>query len=138
MINYPVDVENTRWALYDTDASAVLHRNRRWPRADGGEVINLAVNLVPLLEVVEDQPTYDPDTHRLTRNDPVVDIAANTITTEWTLVPLDQAELDEIAEREQIKAVYQAVKNGVGTNLERLVRVEKVLAHLLKLEYGEQ
>lgn len=137
MINYPVDVENTRWAAYRVSTQEVVRRNMRWPRADGGEIVGLDPDLVPLLEVREDQPAYDPATERLEAATPVVDVDANTHTQGWSVVARSQQEIDDEAEREQAKAAYLALKNGEGTQLERLVRVEKVAAHLLKAAYGE-
>lgn len=39
------------------------------------------------------------------------------------------------AELEQIKAVHQDLKNGTGSNAQRLNRVERVLARILKDMY---
>ena len=46
-----------------------------------------------------------------------------------------QNQLDE-TERAQAKAVYQDLKDGTGTQLERLVRAERVAARLLRDAYG--
>jgi hypothetical protein len=136
MIDYPVDVENTRWASWRISTAEIEKHNRPWPRHDGGEIVNLSPDIVPLLEVQAPQPAFDPALQRLTRSDPVVDVEANTHTHGWTVVQIPQEELDDIAEREQAKAVYQDLKDGTGTQLQRLVRVEKVCAYLLKDLFG--
>ena len=136
MITYPVDVENTRWAAIRISDNTLIRRNEKWPRRDGGEITGLDPDIALLLEVLEPQPAYDTNTQRLQRSEAVVDIPGNTITTGWQVVAIPQEELDDAAELAQIKAVYLALKNGTGTQLERLVRVERVLARLLKDTYG--
>jgi hypothetical protein len=146
-ISYPVDVENTRWATWRISTAEIEKHNKPWPRHDGGEIVNLSPDIVPLLEVREDQPVYDPAIERVERADPVIDIPNNTHTHGWTVIPLTQEELDAIAqaeqdaadaaaELEQAKAMYQDLQDGVGTQLQRLVRVERVDAYLLKALFG--
>lgn len=136
MITYPVDVENTRWAAVRISDNSILKRNQKWPRRDGGEIVGLDPDIAPLLEVEGAQPNYDPATQRMQRTAPVIDIPANTITTGWEVVAIPQDEQDSAAELAQIRAAYLALKNGEGTQLQRLVRVERVLARLLKDTYG--
>ena len=146
-INYPVDVENTRWATWRISTAEIEKHNRPWPRLDGGEIVNLSPDIVPLLEVREDQPIYDPAVERIEVADPVVDVDANIHAHGYTVIALTQEELDAIAQAEQdaaeaaaelaqAKAMYQDLKNGVGTQLERLVRTEKTAAYLLKALFG--
>jgi hypothetical protein len=47
----------------------------------------------------------------------------------------EQARADDKEEREQIQAVYLDLKNGEGTQTQRLVRVEQVLSRILKDHY---
>ena len=61
----------------------------------------------------------------------------------WLLLDKTAAELalaqfiaDRAADLLQIRQVYTALKNGTGTNLERIVRCEKVLCRLLKDIFG--
>ena len=122
--------------MWSISQETILKHNRAWPVADGSEIPNLDPDFVPLLEVNEDQPVYDPATHYLARTEPVVDVNANTHTHGWEILPRSQEDLDAEAEREQAKAMYQDLKNGVGTQLERLVRTEKVCAYLLKDLFG--
>ena len=136
MITYPVDVKNTRWSLYDTNLSTITVHNKAWPDRFGREITTLESNLVPLLEVNEDQPVYDTATHHLTRSEPVVDVAANTHTHGWIIVPRSVEDLADEAEREIAKAQYADLMAGTGTQLERLVRTERVAAYMLKNMFG--
>ena len=135
MINYPVDPQS-RWSIWSISGAEILKHNKPWPRADGEEIVGLDPDIIPLLEVESAQPVYDPATHYLSRTAPVVDVNANTHTHGWEILPRPQADIDADAEREQAKAMYLDLKNGVGTQLERLVRTEKVCAYLLKNLYG--
>jgi hypothetical protein len=120
MIDYPVDVENTRWASWRISTSEIEKHNRPWPRHDGGEIVNLSPDIVPLLEVQATKPAFDPELQRLTRSDPVVDVEANTHTHGWTVEPLSQEDLDAIAERENALAQYDPMFNGEGTSAENV------------------
>ena len=136
MITYPVDVQNTRWAVWSISQAAILKHNKPWPRADGGEIVGLNPDIVPLLEVEETQPAYDPATERLERADPVVDVDANTHTHGWNVVARSQEDIDAEAEREQAKAAYLALKALSGTADERATRLENVVAFMLIDQYG--
>jgi hypothetical protein len=143
MITYPVDVENTKWAIWSISGNTALRTGKTWPRADGGELVGSDPDLVPLLEVRSAKPAYDPATQKLLAATPVADIPNNTYTYGWNIVALTQSELDAIAaettaqtERDQAKALYQDLKDGVGTATERLERVERVLARILKDTYS--
>lgn len=93
-INYPVDVENTRWSLYKLDTSEVISTRNKWSREDGGEIVGLDPNITFLLEVQDGKPTYEPSTHKLEKT-VTVDLPNNTITNGWSAVALTQAEIDE-------------------------------------------
>ena len=73
MITYPVDTA-TRWAIWSVAQADIIKHNKPWPRADGGEIVGLDPDLVPLLEVEGAQPAFDPLTHRLIRSAPVIDV----------------------------------------------------------------
>ena len=135
MITYPTD-PLSRWAMWSISQETILKHNRAWPVADGSEIPNLDPDFVPLLEVNEDQSVYDPATHYLNRTAAVVDVNANTHTHGWEILPRPQEDIDADAEREQAKAMYQLLQNGTGTQLERLVRTERVCAYLLKDLFG--
>jgi len=93
-ITYPVN-PNSRWSIYDTSLSEVIHRNKKWAVGDGGPIVGLQENLVMLLQVSEDRPTYDSSTQKLVKNE-VIDTNANTITTSWTTTSLTQEEIDAL------------------------------------------
>ena len=110
------------------------------------EVRNMASNFDPAevahkfdfrVVILQPDPVFDPATEKLQGYTYVVnpaDVEATRV-----VVALSQAELDalaEQAERDVAKALYQDLKNGVGNNTARLLRVEKVLARLLKDAYG--
>jgi hypothetical protein len=92
------------------------------------------------LKHVEDNtgPAYDPATQKLEREF-VDDDAAFTRTFRYKVVAMTTAEqtayqqgLADETERQQIKSIYQDLKNGTGTTAARLARVEKVCAWLLR------
>lgn len=135
-ITYPVDVENTRWSVVRISTNEIERHNKPWPRADGEEIVNLDADLVPLLEVQEARPVFDPEVERLERTTGVIDIPNNTHTHGWQIVPLNQEELDAKAELAQAKAAYQALKAHSGTAGERATRLENVVAYMLREQYG--
>lgn len=135
-ISYPVDVANTRWSIVRISTQDIIKTNQKWPRDDGAEIVGLSADIAPLLIVNQAQPAYNPATQKLERAAGVIDIPNNTHTFGWNVVALSQAELDDKTELTTIKAAYTALKNGTGTQLERLVRVEQVLSRVLKDQYA--
>ena len=136
MINYPVDVASTRWTVFEISTSSIMAHGRKWPRADGGEVLGQDPDIAMLLEVEGTQPVFDPAIERLVPLSPVIDVAANTRTREWTVEPIPQQDLDNAAELEAVKAQYAALKAHSGTAESRITRVENVLAYILKEMYA--
>ena len=141
-ISYPVP-EDSRWATWSISEALIKKHNAKWPRADGGPIVDQNPDIVPLLEVDVAAPEYDAATHRIERGTPVVDVPNNEHIHGWDIILLTQEELDQIAAdeewtQEQItaKAQYDDLQNSVGTNEERLVRTERVCAHLLKVVYN--
>ena len=134
-ITYPVPTDS-RWSIWSISDAEIKRHNKPWPRADGGEIVGLDPDLVPLLEVEEAQPAFDPATQRLERADAVVDVSANTHTHGWNVVARSQDDIDAEAEREQAKALYSALKAHSGTADERATRLENVVAYMLKDMYG--
>lgn len=134
-IIYPVDVENTRWSValistgeLDPDAK---HAGK-WLRTDGEEIVGLDADLVPLLEVQEAQPVFDPDIERLGRTAAVIDIPNNTHTHGWEIIPLTQDELDDAAEFALAKAAYLDLKAHSGSSAQRATLLENVVAYVIK------
>lgn len=138
--DYPVDLDGRYIRYSDADAD-VRGQIRAWPRADGMPIEGLDPDLRPLKVVIADRPAYDLDTHSLNPGW-VIDLVAEEYRREWTAVPLSAEDLAEIqedneleAERLQAIAIYQELKNGVGNNGERIVRIEKTVAHILRMLY---
>lgn len=149
-LSYPVDTD-ARYDIWDVAANdfAVGTRNGKtrklvgiqWGRKDGGEWIT-DPNLVPLLRVRLPNESYDSATQVLYEAKPVIDLVAQTSSYQYKARNLAQEELDRIAdeqaaeaELEIIKSMHQALKDGIGDNLARLERCERVLAYLLKKLY---
>jgi len=120
----------------------------RYARIELGLVVetrNMADNFEPTevlhkfdwrIIVVQPDPVFDPATEKLQGFDYVVNPADVEATR--AVVALNQDELDALAdqaERDIAKALYLDLKNGVGTSVERIVRIEKVAARLLKDAY---
>lgn len=98
----------------------------------------------PLIQLkrVEDEtvPVYDESREKLVQNF-VDDDNAGTRTFIWEVAPLSQEEINAYAKRqtdaetlEQLRAVYQDLKNGAGTSSVRIARLEKICAYLLRHE----
>jgi hypothetical protein len=138
MITYPVSPES-RWAIYRLSSAAVVAKNKFWPRDDGMEVEKLDPDFVLLLHVQTAPPAFNPATHKVERAASLVDVTENTLTQAWSIVPLTAGELADIAaqatrttDSTQIKAALTALKNGTGTQADRLARCEKALAYLIR------
>jgi hypothetical protein len=93
-ITYPVDVENTKWTLYNTSTSEVVSSRNKWGNIDGEEPVGLNPDFTFLLEQADAKPTYDSATHKIEKTT-TVDVPNNTITQGWSAVALTQAESDE-------------------------------------------
>jgi len=136
MITYPVDVDGTRWSLVRISTNEIERHNKPWPRADGQQIVGLDPDLVPLLEVQEAQPVFDPAIERLGRTAAVIDIPNNTHTHGWEIIPLTQEELDAATELAEAKAAYQTLKAHSGSSGERATLLENVVAYMLRDTYG--
>lgn len=92
-----------------------------------------------LVRVDDDRrPAFDEATQKLVREF-VDDDAAFTRTFRFVVAPMTAEEIAayqrrqaDTAELQQLRAVYQDLQNGVGTSTERMRRVERVCAWLLK------
>jgi hypothetical protein len=131
--------------MYRVSTEEILKHKVPWPRADGAEIVGLDPDLVPLLEVNEPQPPFDSATETVERSAPVVDVDANTHTHGWTVRALTAEELQARADQqqhnnnaEQARQVYQALRDGDGNSSQRIQRLERVCAHLLKRAYYDE
>lgn len=136
---YPVDLD-ARYVVHNT-VTLETTSPKTWPRTDGMEVQGLDADLVILKIVVDAKPAYDPLAISLKSSD-VIDVPAEEYRREWSIVPLSAEALADIqetadleAEQAQAISIYQDLKNGAGNSNQRIARVEKVLAHLLRKEY---
>jgi hypothetical protein len=92
------------------------------------------------LYVVAPKPT--PSATQFVKSGPVT-VDQTTATKTWVLenkspeqLAAEKFQSDRVADLEQIRAVYLALRNGTGTAAERLTRCERVLARLVKDVFG--
>jgi len=86
-------------------------------------------------------PAIDPATEKIGPWNYVIN--PSDVDAQRTVVAKTQQEQNDYAqgqadaaERAIVKALYQALKNGTGTTTQRLARVERVAARLLRDAYG--
>lgn len=111
-ITYPVDVENTRWALYDMSTGEVLHRQQVWPRADGMPVEGMATNLVYLLHIDDAIPQYDQRVFVLH-------------STETIDPPENEIRKTHEAQRRSVAEILTAAENVEAEQLAVLIRLQR-------------
>ena len=130
----------------------------RYALIEGGlvvEVRDMADNFDPSevghkfdwrLVVVQPDPVFDPLTHRIIRNNDIANwvfgVGIAEVTATRKVIPLTQDEIDaaalvasEDADREIAKALYADLVAGTGNSNQRIQRLEKVAARLLKDAY---
>lgn len=90
--------------------------------------------LVPLVKLAP--PAYNKASQKVV---PRLEWFADRVERRWDVVALNQTELDAIqaeaadnAERQAVKALIADIKAGIGTNAERINRLEKAVRRLLK------
>lgn len=106
--------------IIDESTREVIRRSQTPFNID--ESIKPPAGVVQLKHVVDEtQPTFDPATHKLERTF-TDDGVAGTRTFSFEAVPLTAGEAaavqqlaDDTAELDQIKTVYNAIRNGTGT-----------------------
>jgi hypothetical protein len=121
MITYPVDVENTRWAVLKLSTGEIISRNQTWPRADGGEISGLDPDYVYLLHVEDTRPDYDSRIYSLVGTE-TVDADANEIRKTWETVKRPD---------EEIKVAIENVENDKFSNLAKIESHLKLTTMLL-------
>lgn len=100
-ITYPIQ-DSDRFTVYDTttgeplaDGNGRKMTRRAWGSEDKSQMIQgLADNIKWLIETAQEKPTYDSATHKLEKA-VVYDVANEEARTEYTVVALTQAEIDE-------------------------------------------
>lgn len=122
--------------IVNADTRALIRTSRTPFNVD--EDIQPPAPYIQLKHVDGVRPAFDPATQKLVQNI-VDDDVAHTRTYGWSIVALSQAELDALAQQAQdaatliiIRNVYQDLRNGVGTAAERLQRLERAVAWLLR------
>ena len=128
MITYPVDVANTKWAVWQISTSQLIGRNQTWPVGNGDPIPGLDPDYVYLLEQEDARPDFDPRIFRLEGND-TIDVAGNTITRQWQTFKRITEEITNAAENveaEQMARHIRLEKEAIET---RLV-VSAILNHI--------
>jgi hypothetical protein len=123
----------------------IINKNTRALVRESASPFNIDENVQPPDPLIQlkridnsSQPGYNPATHKLVYQFTDDDVA-KTRTFAWAAVPMSQEEIDSYnlrqtdnAELVILRAVYNDLKNGVGTAAERLNRVERATAFLLR------
>ena len=99
-ITYPIN-NNDRFTVYDENSGAPLKdgrgrpmKNETWGSTDKTQMIpNLAPNIKWLLNVKESKPAFDSATEKLEKVAVNYDVANETATEGWTIVPLSAEEI---------------------------------------------
>jgi hypothetical protein len=91
MIEYPVDVAATRWAVYDVASETILDRQHMWPRGDGGEIIGQDPNIRLLQHTSQEKPACGP-TEVLTTTE-VVDLDNDELRVEYSVTDVSEDNL---------------------------------------------
>ena len=102
-IEYPINLENDRFTVYDTNSNRPLvdgngkpKTNVKWASSDVTQMIpNLATNIKWLIEVKEAAPQYDASIQRLEKTK-IYDVEAETATDGYTIIDLTQEEIDAL------------------------------------------
>jgi hypothetical protein len=119
-ITYPVDVENTEWAVYQVSTGQIIARHQSWPRADGEEIVGLDPDYVYLLHVDDAEPDYDSRLFVLVGTE-TIDVPNNQLLLHWSTParPLDEQILAaENREAQQLEAVIgRLAREAIETRL---------------------
>ena len=83
-----------KYTIYH-NTDGVLATGKPYPADEGAEIPNLDPELNLLLEVTEERPTYDSNTHKLVEDAINYNTIDKTATRSWSVVALTQAEIDE-------------------------------------------
>lgn len=131
-IIYPVDVENTKWAIVEVATGSVIHRHRTWPRADGEEIQGDDGTFVYLLHKDAAQPDYDSRLYTLDSTEEV-DAPANEIRLSWEAVARPNEE--RIISAENVEAAEMGKHlNLARMPLETYLMVTAILKFILDAE----
>jgi hypothetical protein len=112
MINYPVDVQNTRWTIIQISTGQIIDRNRVWPVANGSPIQNADADYVYLLQGESSRPEYDARLFTM-QGVETVDVSANQINKSW------------IAEKRSMAEQVQAAENVEAERAQYIVSLER-------------
>lgn len=126
-ITYPVSPDS-KWTIYDTDASAIIDRNQDWPREDLMEIQGLPANIVYLEQTQDTPPTVDNRLYRLEQNE-TLDIPNNTVTKTWQSVARSVEERVVSAENKEVEELGKHVAIN-RTVIETQLVVGAILNHI--------
>ena len=118
-ISYPVNVADTKWAVYQVSSSQIIGRRKTWPVADGSEIPGLDPDFVYLLETADARPDYDGRIYRLEGTD-VIDVSANTLTRTWQTIKRVDDEIKVAAENVEAQELAKHIsleREAVETRL---------------------
>lgn len=136
MISYPVQ-PGSRFVVYDTETGDVT-RLKKWPQIDGMPPVGVPANLRFLEIKNAPRPAFDAATQNLELTW-VIDLPNEEYRREFAVYDLQGAELEAAqrqarfnGDRQSAAGVLQAMKDGTGTNAQRIRRVEQVLARVAR------
>jgi uncharacterized protein YdeI (YjbR/CyaY-like superfamily) len=136
MITYPVPADSRFVIVNTTTMQAVPNKtNIRWLHADGLQIPPLPSPYVILEIINHPKPAFDETTSKLERQ-VAFDIPDEAANVTWDIIPLSVEELDELELQAQIKQAYIDLQASAGSSEERLTRVEKACAFLLRESQG--
>jgi len=118
-ISYPVDVDNTRWAVLYLPTGQIIGRNKVWPVLDGSEIPGLEPEYVYLLQISSAKPDYDSRYYTLDGVE-VVDAENNELRTTWSAVKRpteEQVAAAENVEAEHFTNLVRAERELIETRL---------------------
>lgn len=105
-IEYPVDVENTKWTVYQVDIAKIIDTNRGWPRPDGGPIVGHDENFAYLLQTTDARPDADYRLYTLITQKGI-DVPSNVIHTSYT------------TEKRPVDEIITAIENEESSQLAR-------------------
>lgn len=129
MITYPVDVDNTRWAVLQLFTGEIIARHKQWPRANGGEIQGQDPDYVYLLQSSTAKPDYDSRLYTLEGTE-TVDVPNNTIITTWA-TPKRSLEEQLIAAENEEAARLSALVKVEREVIETRLMVGAILAYIV-------
>lgn len=118
-ITYPVNVEQTRWAVYQVSIGTIVARNKVWPVIDGGPIQGQDPDFIYLLQVDSTIPDYDSRLYNLVGVE-VIDVPNNELITNWSTEALPLEEQIVAAENEEaskLSLITKLTREAVETRL---------------------